>query len=151
MVDERRGERREVESSTSCVQGAQPSRLLLPAYPSMFVSFRRALSLFLVSPSLRQQHPLGIPPLSPSSSPLESFPFALRSCYSTFIRGANLPDKPRYPLHFCTSLPPRSLFSRSLSIYGLTSGNPHGAPVTLLRRSQCPDYNIISRLCVRRV
>lgn len=63
-------------------------------------------------------------PLLPSSPSLpSSLPSAFRSRYSTFIRSANLPDKPMPPP------PPISIrisaisFSRSLSA-SLTSSNP---------------------------
>lgn len=51
-----------------------------------------------------------LPPLPSSPSLPSSLPSAFRSRYSTFIRSANLPDKPM-PL-----LPSPSVFQRSLSL-----------------------------------
>lgn len=66
-----------------------------------------------------------------------AFPSALRSCYSTFIRGANLPDKLRHPSHHSRSFP-LALFLPLLQPPRAT------LPILLNEVRARRDYNIIS-------
>lgn len=110
---------------------------------ALSLSFSHSFCSVVMAYLSSSQYPCQLPPSPPpSSSSPRLLPSVLRSRYSTFIRSANLPDKPM-PLSPSIFIPiPTIFFSRSLSV-SLTSCNP--VRPRYFSRSQ--DYNIISRLC----